>query len=211
MRYNEAEEFCKSLGGTVGNGHETLTFLTPYWTKSSTPCTYKTLKGTTKRSCTKKANVICEIDPIQPVIHSPCPSNWIHNPRTSACYYTANDIKRWSLADKFCWKITRPFDVDGHIVTIHNERENEFVAKLASKTGNKNAYLGAIGNPSDKKLWSWFDNTYFPSYSNWGEDQPNSSYKTSTILVMNVTSKQWYNYHPTRVLEDVVTICKFDL
>jgi hypothetical protein len=74
----------------------------------------------------------------------------------------------------------------GHLVTISDEQENQFMIALATKTlgdiNNTGIWLGASDERNEGQ-WEWLDGTPF-KYSNWNEGSPNGKDKENHLLLL---------------------------
>ena len=85
------------------------------------------------------------------------------------CYKVLEDAKPWNESRADC----QAFGHDFNLVSVHDMKENSFVASLLDKNRIKSAngvWTGGIMTVSQTVL-SWSDNTNV-EVDNWGEGQP---------------------------------------
>jgi len=74
----------------------------------------------------------------------------------------------------------------GHLVTISDEQENQFMIALATKTlgdiNNTGIWLGATDERNEGQ-WEWIDGTSF-KYTSWGNGQPNGKEKENHLVLL---------------------------
>lgn len=82
-------------------------------------------------------------------------------------YAIFNTDCTWEEAKKYCEKL------GGHLVTISDEDEQDFIIKLLKKNkkNNKNCYWTGLYKKSN--TWKWADGSKF-KYTNWAPNEPNS-------------------------------------
>jgi len=112
----------------------------------------------------------------------------------------------------------------GHLVTITNAAENEFVAtNFYTGVSSEGAWIGGVA-PADDGVWRWdvgpeantqfaFWRTSTPPYNfaNWGGEEPNHGHPNEDYLVFNIgltfngiATGQWWDAVPTPWLGDPV-------
>ena len=105
--------------------------------------------------CIFQCTQVVEADNDNPCL---CSDGWTCNPQTGKCYKFIKKLVTWSKAHRDCQKMspTKQFPylpvTRGHLVSIANKEENEFVVGL---TGGLMAWLG--GTKLADKTWIWTD------------------------------------------------------
>ena len=82
-------------------------------------------------------------------------------------YYKIFNINsNWQQAKEYCESM------DGHLVTITSQNEQNFIENLINLQGTRNnLWIGSFRNSSD--VWSWVTGESF-SYSNWAKGMPDN-------------------------------------
>ncbi|XP_063079976.1 C-type mannose receptor 2-like [Engraulis encrasicolus] len=95
-----------------------------------------------------------------------------------SCYsLTGASDDTWANAEQQC-KFS-----GGHLVSISNKEENEFVKSLFEKTDNKVVWIG--GNrvePQKHQSWRWVDGANM-EYDNWGAGQPRNFREKNSMMM----------------------------
>merc|ERR1711872_130052 len=90
-----------------------------------------------------------------------CPDRWVVY--GSHCYRMYLELHSWSDAESKCQQ------VGGHLASIHNYNEHEFIFKLAN---NHTVWIGG-SDEGNIKNWTWSDGTKW-QYTNWNKNEPNN-------------------------------------
>ena len=100
-------------------------------------------------------------------------------------YELYNESMTWESAKLFCEK------KGGHLVTISDEKENEFVngmrCRNLSTDYQQSIWLGG-SDTANEGTWSWITGEAF-TYSNWEPDEPNGG--TSQNYIQMYSSGNW--------------------
>ncbi|MBQ9404233.1 MAG: hypothetical protein IJU15_04545 [Synergistaceae bacterium] len=82
----------------------------------------------------------------------------------------------WEEAEEYCEEL------GGHLATISDMTEQEFLSEMIIASGDKNFYwLG--GEKDSQGNWSWIDGTSF-DYTNWAEGEPDNTNGNEDKLMM---------------------------
>ncbi len=92
------------------------------------------------------------------------------------------DFVSWVEAKTFCEQN------GGHLVTISDQAENDFVWNLIQNSSRVGCWTG--GRTSNHSSWSWITGESF-GYSNWASDEPNNSYGIEFYTQMWRSSGKW--------------------
>ncbi|TKR96501.1 hypothetical protein L596_010509 [Steinernema carpocapsae] len=94
-----------------------------------------------------------------------CPSNWILE--KDYCYFFGSDTKTqtWTQAEKTCQ------DMGGHLPSIHDNVQNEFLAVKAYKTSGYPHFWSGLSVNNQTKFLEWSDGCA-TDFSNWAKKQP---------------------------------------
>lgn len=113
---------------------------------------------------------------------SDIPESALVNPQNGHSYLVYPDSLNWVDAKVFCQSL------GGHLVTISDEQEQEFVEQLAQTCSERtNFWLGGYYDP-DTDTWKWVDGTPF-TYTNW-DSWDNGGIELSQPD--NHTGNEWY-------------------
>ena len=98
-------------------------------------------------------------------------------------YRVFNKVKTWDEAEKYCRSL------GGHLVTITDETENEFVKGIATTDGNKNLFWMGLYREYIGGSWKWVTGEK-AEYFNWAIGEPNNyvnsnEYKTEFYAKYN--------------------------
>lgn len=99
-------------------------------------------------------------------------------------YRLIDDSMSWINAKSYCESI------GGHLVTITDKDEQQFISNDLLSLGNKQTYwLGGFRNDGETK-WQWTTEEIF-EYSNWAYSEPNHEYEN--YIQMYKSSGEWNN------------------
>ena len=97
-------------------------------------------------------------------------------------YAVMNESMPWTDAMEYCASL------GGHLVTIQDKFEQDFVINLIKNNPKKNTYW--IGLTGEDNHYSWVTGEPM-DYENWADGEPNNSIETVVHLYANVVSKQY--------------------
>lgn len=152
---------------------------------------------------------ICEIGTVDsyiPVISEINPAN--------GHIYSVYDIKTtWSDAKQFCENI------GGHLVTINDANENDYVVSLARDRGTLPAYYIGASDAKSEGVWKWVTGEQFwsgnasgsavnSSYTNWLSGEPNNS--GSVEHCAHISSTYSWQWNDTADTSSMGIICEFE-
>ncbi|XP_024406977.2 low affinity immunoglobulin epsilon Fc receptor isoform X2 [Desmodus rotundus] len=100
-----------------------------------------------------------------------CPEEWISFQRK--CYYFGEGAKRWIQARYACNKL------NGRLVSIHNQEEQDFLAKYVNKKGS---WIG-LRDLDIEGEFVWMDGSPL-DYSNWRPGEPNNGGEGEDCVMM---------------------------
>uniref|UniRef100_A0A452QAM4 C-type lectin domain-containing protein n=1 Tax=Ursus americanus TaxID=9643 RepID=A0A452QAM4_URSAM len=106
-----------------------------------------------------------------------CPEKWVNFQRK--CYYFGKDPKKWIQARFACSKL------QGRLVSIHSEEEQDFLAKRANRKGT---WIG-LRDLDREGEFIWMDKDPL-NYSNWRPGEPNNGGQGEDCVMMQ-GSGQW--------------------
>lgn len=144
--------------------------------------------------CSEALEFVCEAPPegevpsTEPPTSPPeaieCPDNpgWItfNESITNYCYKPFLELMSWNEAKDRCQQ-------DGaSLVSIHDNKENEFVILQLYNQGVDQVWIG-LYNQSKAGGWTWTDGSGF-DYQNWAQNQPSSTWDMENCVEM-LTSK----------------------
>ncbi len=113
---------------------------------------------------------------------SDIPESALVNPQNGHSYLVYPDSLNWVDAKVFCQSL------GGHLVTISDEQEQEFVEQLAQTCSERtNFWLGGYYD-RNREIWKWVDGTPF-TYTNW-DSWDNGGIELSQPD--NLTGNEWY-------------------
>ncbi len=113
---------------------------------------------------------------------SDIPESALVNPQNGHSYLVYPDSLNWVDAKVFCQSL------GGHLVTISDEQEQEFVEQLAQTCSERtNFWLGGYYD-RNRDIWKWVDGTPF-TYTNW-DSWDNGGIELSQPD--NHTGNEWY-------------------
>ncbi|XP_074240817.1 low affinity immunoglobulin epsilon Fc receptor isoform X2 [Saimiri boliviensis] len=115
-----------------------------------------------------------------------CPENWVSFQQK--CYYFGKGTKQWVHARYACE------DVEGQLVSIHSQEEQDFLIKHASRTGS---WIG-LRNLDLKGEFIWMDGTPV-DYSNWAPEEPTNRNQGEDCVMMR-GSGDWNDIYCDRKL-----------
>ncbi|XP_058584134.1 low affinity immunoglobulin epsilon Fc receptor isoform X3 [Neofelis nebulosa] len=106
-----------------------------------------------------------------------CPENWVNFQRK--CYYFGEGAKKWIQARFACSKL------QGRLVSIHSQEEQDFLAKRANRKGT---WIG-LRDLDIEGEFIWMDENPL-NYSNWRPGEPNNQGQGEDCVMMQ-GSGQW--------------------
>ncbi|XP_077652717.1 low affinity immunoglobulin epsilon Fc receptor [Urocitellus parryii] len=106
-----------------------------------------------------------------------CPEGWLHF--RQKCYYFGQGAKRWVQAKFTC------DDLEGRLVSIHSQEEQDFLTKHASKRGS---WIG-LRDLDLEGEFIWMDGSPL-GYSNWNLGEPNNGDQGEDCVMM-LGSGKW--------------------
>ncbi|XP_016072921.1 PREDICTED: low affinity immunoglobulin epsilon Fc receptor [Miniopterus natalensis] len=106
-----------------------------------------------------------------------CPEKWVNFQRK--CYYFGEGAKRWIQARYAC------SELQGRLVSIHNQEEQDFLAKYINKKGS---WIG-LRDLNTEGEFVWMDENPL-DYSNWRPGEPNNGDQGEDCVMM-LGSGQW--------------------
>ncbi|XP_073910331.1 low affinity immunoglobulin epsilon Fc receptor [Castor canadensis] len=106
-----------------------------------------------------------------------CPKQWLNFQQK--CYYFGKSAKQWIQARFAC------SDLEGRLVSIHSQEEQDFLTKHANKKGS---WIGLRDLDVEGKF-IWMDGTPV-DYSNWHPGEPNNEGQGEDCVMMQ-GSGQW--------------------
>lgn len=104
-------------------------------------------------------------------------------------YLVVNQAMTWSQADKYARQN------GGHLVTISNQAENEFVTNLARNSGVKRTYWIGFTDLGQEGYWRWTSQERV-TYSNWHNGEPNNDENIEHCAEVGWHSKYSWNDSP---------------
>lgn len=123
---------------------------------------------------------------------------------TYACF---DDAKTWEEAKEQCEKM------QGHLVIINTQEENDAVWAYAKSTGNKSVFIGLSDSVEEGK-WTWVNDEPLQYYSHWNNGEPNASSDDEDYAEFSfrVEGGFWNDSRYETHYEDTVTsyICEWD-
>lgn len=105
-----------------------------------------------------------------------CPEGWLHFQQK--CYYFGQGAKRWVQARFTCE------DLDGRLVSIHSQEEQDFLTKHANKRGS---WIG-LRDLDLEGEFIWMDGSPL-GYSNWNPGEPNNGDQGEDCVMMRGSGK----------------------
>uniref|UniRef100_A0A0M3I839 C-type lectin domain-containing protein n=1 Tax=Ascaris lumbricoides TaxID=6252 RepID=A0A0M3I839_ASCLU len=114
---------------------------------------------------------------------SRCENKWSFSPHSENCYFIVDEPIGWNVAEADCqWKMA-------HVMSIHSEAENTFVAALALKLG-KPIWIGAalFGN---SHTYEYADFSNF-DYTNWINGTQPEYNKGRKCIKMHPSNGTWF-------------------
>uniref|UniRef100_I3MWG4 Fc epsilon receptor II n=1 Tax=Ictidomys tridecemlineatus TaxID=43179 RepID=I3MWG4_ICTTR len=106
-----------------------------------------------------------------------CPEGWLHF--RQKCYYFGQGAKRWVQARFTC------DDLEGRLVSIHSQEEQDFLTKRANKRGS---WIG-LRDLDLEGEFIWMDGSPL-DYSNWNLGEPNNGDQGEDCVMM-LGSGKW--------------------
>uniref|UniRef100_A0A8C6EYC3 Fc epsilon receptor II n=1 Tax=Marmota marmota marmota TaxID=9994 RepID=A0A8C6EYC3_MARMA len=106
-----------------------------------------------------------------------CPEGWLHF--RQKCYYFGQGAKRWVQARFTC------DDLEGRLVSIHSQEEQDFLTKRANKKGS---WIG-LRDLDLEGEFIWMDGSPL-DYSNWNLGEPNNGDQGEDCVMM-LGSGKW--------------------
>ncbi|XP_039107545.1 low affinity immunoglobulin epsilon Fc receptor isoform X3 [Hyaena hyaena] len=106
-----------------------------------------------------------------------CPEKWVNFQRK--CYYFGEGAKKWIQARFACSKL------QGRLVSIHSQEEQDFLAKHANRKGT---WIG-LRDLDIEGEFIWMDKNPL-NYSNWRPGEPNNQGQGEDCVMMQ-GSGQW--------------------
>ncbi|KAJ8036026.1 Galactose-specific lectin nattectin [Holothuria leucospilota] len=110
-----------------------------------------------------------------------CPEGWQNYDQS--CYKLIEEELSWDEASAYCIE-NSPYNY-GHLATIHNDLENDFITYVVLKGDKVRTWIGA----NDKKEEGTFDwyahNRELFFYSNWKDGEPNNAYDDEDCVEIN--------------------------
>jgi Zn-dependent metalloprotease/uncharacterized protein YegL len=106
-------------------------------------------------------------------------------------YYAVTQAMTWYDAEKYCEQI------DGYLVTITSEEENNVIKDYISQTNvaNRDFWIGAT-DEEDEGNFAWVTGEDF-IYSNWGRNEPDDGGGQDHTIISNyTTSEMSYSVYP---------------
>lgn len=97
-------------------------------------------------------------------------------------YAVINESMSWTDAMEYCTSL------GGHLVTIQDKAEQDFVTSLVKKNPKKNTYW--IGLTGENNHYSWVTGEPL-KYKNWADGEPNNSSETAVHLYANVVAEKY--------------------
>lgn len=124
-------------------------------------------------------------------------------------YSVINESMPWSDAKKYCESL------GGHLVTIQDEAEQNFITNLISNNPQKNTYW--IGLKGNNNSYSWITDEPF-DYANWAPNEPNNFEETVVHMCAAVEDRepgQWNDtfneyVHPFVGYDKCGIICEWE-
>ncbi|XP_047387515.1 low affinity immunoglobulin epsilon Fc receptor isoform X4 [Sciurus carolinensis] len=105
-----------------------------------------------------------------------CPEQWLHFQQK--CYYFGKGAKRWVQARFTC------SDLEGRLVSIHSQEEQDFLTKHANKRGS---WIG-LRDLDLEGEFIWMDGSPV-GYSNWNPGEPNNQDQGEDCVMMRGSGK----------------------
>ncbi|XP_012921231.1 low affinity immunoglobulin epsilon Fc receptor [Heterocephalus glaber] len=107
---------------------------------------------------------------------STCPKQWVNFQQK--CYYFGEGPKQWVQARFTC------NDLEGRLVSIHSQEEQDFLTKHANKEGS---WIG-LRDLDIEGEFTWMDGSPL-DYSNWQSGEPNNAQGEDCVVMQG--SGQW--------------------
>ena len=107
---------------------------------------------------------------------------------------------RWSEAVTFCQS------AGGHIVTVSNKQENDFIFETFCKPFYMDIALG-LNDAEEEGVWKWVNSESF-SYSNWDSGEPNDYNNNEDYVIMTKDNGKWNDYDLSG--NDCRYLCEWD-
>uniref|UniRef100_A0A8D2E091 Fc epsilon receptor II n=1 Tax=Sciurus vulgaris TaxID=55149 RepID=A0A8D2E091_SCIVU len=105
-----------------------------------------------------------------------CPERWLHFQQK--CYYFGKGAKRWVQARFTC------SDLEGRLVSVHSQEEQDFLTKHADKRGS---WIG-LRDLDLEGEFIWMDGSPV-GYSNWNPREPNNQDQGEDCVMMRGSGK----------------------
>lgn len=101
------------------------------------------------------------------------------NPANQHQYKYVKENRSWRSANQYC------VEQDGHLVTIQDETENQYVYMMT----HGNTWLGATDEIYEES-WVWVSDEPW-QYTNWRSGQPDNNHQTENYLTYYETKPSW--------------------
>ncbi|XP_033628592.1 echinoidin-like [Asterias rubens] len=104
--------------------------------------------------------------------YDPCPTYWLKNGKS--CYRYFGQLSNWITAENICRMFSGCSGGIGHLVSINDAAENDFVFNLVKGITGGNVppptWLGGRRYAATQ-LWQWSDGTTVSPYNAWAQGQ----------------------------------------
>ncbi|KAJ8035968.1 C-type lectin 1 [Holothuria leucospilota] len=110
-----------------------------------------------------------------------CPERWQNYDQS--CYKLIEEELSWDEASTYCQE-NSPFNC-GHLATIHDDLENEFITYVVLCGHKVRTWIGATDRKEEGTFtWDAHDQELF-SYSNWKSGEPNNAFGIEDCVEIN--------------------------